>query len=190
MKNLWVALGIVGAIIVVVLILNTGGPTTDGPEDPGSDVAVDEGDAPPEDAGLADIRRAEVRRDGSDLVFEVRLSQELPKRIPKGSLEFRWDISENGDETWIVSANISSLLTAALTSQHTSYGSSTIDDTMPGTVAVDGDTLTVTFTPTDVKTFPNAFNWILTTTLDADLVDPTSAVATDTAPDSGPGSVE
>jgi hypothetical protein len=61
---------------------------------------------------------------------------------------------------------------------------------MPGSVAIDGDTLTVTLTPADIKAFPEAFNWVLTTTLDADLADPTSAVATDTAPDSGPGSVE
>ena len=189
MKSLWVALGIVAAIVVVVLILNTGGPTT-GPEDPGSDVAVGAGAAPPEDTTLADIQRAEVRRDGSEIVFEVGMSQELPAKIPKGALEFRWDISEGGDETWIVTANISALVTAAVTSQNTSYGSSTIDDTMPGTVAVDGETLTVSLTPADIKAFPEQFNWVLTTTLDADLADPTSAVATDTAPDSGPGSVE
>jgi hypothetical protein len=188
-KSIWVALGIVGSILVVVVILNTGG-TTGGPDDPGSDVAVGAGEAPPEDAAPADIRRAEVRREGAEIVFEVTMSQEIPAKVPKGALEFRWDISENGDQTWIVTANLSSRLTAAVTSQNTSYGSSTIDDTMPGSVAADGDVLTVTLRASDIEAFPQAFNWTLKTTLDADLADPSSAVATDTAPDSGPGTLE
>ena len=183
MKSLWVALGIIGSIVVVIVILNTGGATV-GPEDPRGDVAVSAGDSPPEDTSLADITRTEVRRDGDRILFEATLSQEIPRKVSGGALEFRWDISENGDETWIVTANLSSRLTAAITSQNTSYGSSTIDDTLPGTVAVDGDILTITLqaSQSEKEEFPATFEWILTTTLDADLTDTSSAVATDSAP--------
>lgn len=189
MKSLWVALGIIGAILVVVVVLNSGGPTG-GPDDPSNDVAVGEGEAPPEDASPADIERAEVRRDGDRIVFEAKMTQDVPKEVPGGSLEFRWNISENGDETWIVTANLSSALSAAVISHNTDYGSSTIDDTMPGSVAVDGDTVTVTLRPVRIDAFPNAFDWTLKSTLDADFADPASAVATDSAPDSGPGTLE
>lgn len=189
MKSLWVVLGIIGAIVIVVIILNSGGPTG-GPDDPSDDVAVGGGEGPPEDATLADIARAEVRRDGDRIVFEATMTKEVPEKVPGGSLEFRWDISEDGDETWIVTANVSSQLSAAVISQNTGYGSSTIDDTMPGSVAVEGATVTVTLRSGRIDAFPPSFDWMLKTTLDGDFADPASAVATDSAPDSGPGTLE
>ena len=189
MKSLWVALGILGAIVVLVLVLNSGGPSG-GPDDPSDDVDVGAGEGAPEDATLADIARAEVRRDGDRIVFEATMTKDVPEKISGGSLEFRWDISESGDETWIVTANVSSQLSAAVISQNTGYGSSTIDDTMPGSVAVEGDTLTVTLRAGRIDAFPRAFDWMLQTTLDADFADPASAVATDSAPDAGPGTLE
>lgn len=189
-KNLWVAIAIVGAIAVVVLVLTTGGPSGGGPADPSGDVSVSDGDSAPTDTTLADIVAASVTKDGEDLVFEAKLGDEIPRRIPNGSLELRWDISQDGDDTWIVSANLNVGPTAALTSQKTNYGSSTIDDSMPGSIEIDGDTLIVVVKAAEVDDFPTLFNWTLKSTLDADRADPSSGVASDTAPDSGLGKVE
>ena len=190
-KSFLVALGIIGAIVVVVAILvSGGGPPAQG-EEPAGDVAIHGGPRPPEDTSLADIVGAEVRRDESTIVFEVTMVEAIPNEVPDGSLEFRWDLSEGGRDTWIVQANVNiDRPTAAVTSQKTSYGSSTIDGTMPGTVEVDGETLTVTIRADEIEGFPTAFQWLLETTLDADRANPRSGVATDTAPDSGPGEVE
>lgn len=189
MKSLWVAIGIVGAIVFVVVVLNVGGPET-GPGDERDDVSVAEGDNPPADEALADIEQAVVRRDGDQIVFEVIMSGDIPAKVPDGSLEFRWDLSEGGEETWLVTANLSRQLTGAVISHDTGYGSSTIDETMPGRVKAEGNTLTLTLRPDDIRAFPSSFDWLLTTTLDGDLTDPGSAVATDTAPDPGPGTLE
>ena len=189
-KNFWVATGIVGLIAIVVLILATGGPPGTASGDQSGDVKVNEGAAPPQDTTLADVVGATVRRQGNDLVFEATLGQEIPDKIPNGSLELRWDVSEGGDDTWIVSANLNLGPTAAITSQKTSYGASTIDDSLPGSIEVDGDTLRVTVRAAEVDGFPTQFTWRLTTSLDADRADAASAIATDTAPDSGQGQVE
>lgn len=183
------AIGILGAIALVVVVLNVEGPEG-GPGDQSDDVSVAAGDNPPSDGALADIDSAVARRDGDRIVFEVTMNGDIPDKLRAGSLEFRWDLSENGEETWLVTANLSRRLSAAVISHDTGYGSSTIDDTLPGRVKAEGDTLTLTLEPNDIRAFPSSFEWILTTTLDADLADPASAVATDTAPDSGPGALE
>lgn len=188
-KNLAVALAIVGTIAVIVLLLATGGGGA-GAGDERGDVSVGDGAAAPRDLGLADIVTATVTRQGDELVFETTLGAALPKRIPKGALELRWDLSEGGDETWIVSANLNLGPTAAVTSQRTNYGASTIDNSLPGSVERDGETLRVTLRPGEIDGFPTDFTWRLKTTLDADRGDVASAVATDSAPDSGEGKIE
>lgn len=189
MKSFWVAAAIVGAIVLVVVVLNVGGPDG-GPGDERDDVSVAQGENPPSDESVADIEQAVVRRNGDQIVFEVVMTDDIPKQVPDGSLEFRWDLSESGEKTWLVTANLSRQLTAAVISHDTGYGSSTIDDTMPGRVKADGKTLTLTLRSDGIRAFPSSFEWILTTTLDADLADPGSAVATDTAPNGGPGTLE
>lgn len=189
-KSLGVALGIVGTIAVIILILATGGSPTGTNEDARDDVAIGEGASPPQDTTLADIVGAEVRREDGSIVFVATMGDDIPKKVPNGSVEFRWDVSEDGDDTWIVSANLNLGPTAAVTSQKTSYGSSTIDGSMPGSIEIDGDKLIVTVKADKIDGFPTDFAWILKTTLDADRADPASAVATDTAPDSGPGKVQ
>ena len=189
-KNFWVAAGIVGLIGIVVLILATGGGPSGTSVDPAGDVAVGEGPKPPQESTLADIVGATVTKDGQELEFEVTLGQDIPNRIPKGSLEFRWDVSENGTDTWIVSANLNVGPTAAVTSQKTNYGSSTIDDSMPGSIEITGDTLVVIVRAAEIEGFPQLFEWTLKTSLDADRADPRSGLAIDQAPDSGRGRVE
>lgn len=188
-RSLFVALGVLGAIVVVVLILATGGAGPAGSADASDDVTVSEGQDAPAEVGPADIEEATVTRDGDAFVFVARMATDIPRRVRNGSLEFRWDIAENGTDTWIVSAAANVSVTAALTSQRSSYGSSTIDDTMRGSVEVDGNMVTVRVDAARVEGFPTDFQWRLQTTLDANRTDPRSATATDRAPDSGIGTV-
>ena len=144
-----------------------------------------EGPKPPTDPSLADISAADVRRDGDRLIFEATMATDLPGSLPDGSLEFRWDISEGDRDTWIVLAAINVETHAAVTSQRTQYGSSTIDNTLPGRIEVDGDVLRVTLNIDKIDDFPETFGWRLMTTLDGLRADTGSARATDTVPDSG-----
>lgn len=191
-NSFWVALGIVGLIVIVVIVLATGGVDVGGgPGDSTDDVQVEPGPDAPSDATPADIAEASVTSEGDELVFVAEMATDIPERIPDGSLEFRWDVIEGGDETWIVSGAVGNdRPTAALTSPDSGYGSSTIDDTMPGTIEVEGTTLTIRFDRSKVKGFPSDFEWRLATTLDAKRIDPQSGVARDRAPDSGNGKVE
>lgn len=189
-RTLVVALAIVGAAALIVLVLAGGGdaPVTAG--DRGSDVVLGDGDKPPSEAAFADITDASVTKADGDVVFETRMARDISTKTPKDILSFRWDITENDEDTWIVSAEIAGRPVVSLRSLGTSYGASTIDDTLPGTISVSGDTITVTLEAADIEGFPSSFGWELTSTLDGDRADPTSAVATDTAPDGGPGRVE
>ena len=189
-RSLATAIGIVALIVIVVVILATGGIDQSGSGEARDDVQIDAGPDAPSDASPADISNATVRAEGNDLVFVAEMATEIPDRIQDGSLEFRWDIIEGGDETWIVSAAVNGQPIAALTSPDSGYGSSTIDGTMPGTIEVDGTTLTVRFDQSEVDGFPGDFQWRLQTTLDAKRTDPQSGVARDRAPDSGNGKVD
>ena len=189
-KTGWVAIGIVAAIAALVAVLTLGGDGA-GPGGPGGDaggdVSTGEGPKPPSDASLADILRSDVRQDGNAVVFEATMDKEIPSSVKDGSLEFRWDLSENGAETWIVTASINVETNAAVTSQRTAYGSSTIDGSMPGEVEVEGNVLRVILRAGQIDAFPDTFTWVLKTTLDGVRADPGSGTATDTAPDGGPG---
>ncbi|HEV3471932.1 MAG TPA: hypothetical protein VG408_01830 [Actinomycetota bacterium] len=190
-RSLGVALGIVALIVIVVVVLATGGVDRGtGAGDQTADVQVDAGADPPRDVTAADIAEATVTTDGDEVVFVAEMATEIPERIPGGSLEFRWDVIEDGDDTWIVSASVGGRPVAALTAPDSGYGSSTIDNTMPGTVEVAGTTLTVSFDRSQVDGFPQTFEWRLETTLDANRADPQSGIARDRAPDSGNGKVE
>lgn len=189
-KTLVVALAIVGAAVLIVIVLAGGGDPQATGGDRGSDVTLGEGNNPPGEAAFADITEASVTKSDGDVVFEVRMARDLSAKAPKDVLSFRWDLTENGEDSWIVSAEIVRRPVASLQSLGTSFGASTIDGTLPGTISVTGDKVTVTIQAADVEGFPASFGWKLTTTLDGDRADPSSAVVTDTAPDNGPGKVE
>lgn len=188
-KSFWVAAGIVGVIVAIIAALSFGGPEGGGSADASGDVALGEGADAPQDPSLADVSGAEVRREDGKVIFEVTMAKPVPPKVRNGSLEFRWDVSKNGEDTWIVSANLNIGPTAAVTSQKTNYGASTIDGTMPGDIDIDGNVLRVIVRVGEIEGFPQTFNWRLTTTLDGDRANPRSATATDTAPDSGAGEV-
>lgn len=173
----------------LVLLLVTGGPPPGvDAADPAGDVEVTDGQDAPADADLADVRRARVYLRASQIVFEAKMAAEVPRSIKGQTMEWRWEIFEEGTETWLVSAHISvGEPVAALTAQRTDYATSTIDGRLPGGIDHQGDTLFVRLNPAELTRFPERFTWRLTTTLDANREDPSSAVARDTAPASGLG---
>lgn len=189
-RTLLVGLAIVGTVAVIVLVLASGGedPQT-GPADALSDMVVGEGPSAPLDPTLVDIAEASVKETNGDVVFEVTMAKNVPSKGSEDVLSFRWELSEGGRNTWLVNADVSGRPVAALTSQTSNFGVSTIDDTLPGAISVEGRSIELTIQAGDIKDFPTDFTWVLTSTLDADRADPASSLATDTAPDSGPGKV-
>jgi hypothetical protein len=189
-KTSWVGLSIVAVIVVIVVILAGGGSPTSDQSDAADDVTITDGTGEPGEATLADITEASVRKDGDQIVFEVTVASDIPRRVRDGNLDFRWDVSEAGEDTWIVAANLNTGPTASVTSLRTDFGASTIDGTLPGSIELSGATLTITLDATKVDGFPTTFEWRLMSTLDGDPADPTSATATDSAPDSGVGRLD
>lgn len=186
-KRVGAFLGVIALVAVIIVVLVTGGSGTSSGDDAGGDVAVEGEGGAPTNADLADVAKADVRREGDEILFVAEMAMEIPEQIEGGSLEFRWDLSIGGRDAWIISALVATDTTAAVTAQQTNYGSSTIDDTMPGSVEADGTTLTIALRPGNIDAFPDAFSWRLRTTLDGDRADPKSPVAHDEAPDGGPG---
>lgn len=138
--------------------------------DPRGDVRVVEAlapDAPAPSASetLADIVRASVGRDGSTLLFRATVASPIPPELDESSLEFRFDLSEEDRPAWTVAAAVAEGATASLVSQTSAYGSSTIDGTMPGSVSVAGDTITIALQVSRVEAFPDDFDWVLATSL-------------------------
>lgn len=178
-------------IAVVVVVLATGGQTPSTGTDAAGDVSVEGDGAPVDDPNAADIASADVRRGkGGDVFFVAEMAGVIPQRIPNGSLELRWDLLQDGNEVWFVSATVTNRVVAAVTSQVSSYGASTIDDTLPGSVQVVGTMLTIRLQAGNIEDFPSGFEWRLRTTLDRDRADPSSSLARDQAPDGGPGRLE
>ncbi len=184
-KSFWVALAAVVAVGAVVVLLWTGGATAPSGEDARGDVAVGPEASPPQNPALADLVGSDVAVSGGEARFEVTLGTDVPDKLRDGSLTLRWDLIVEGVEAWIVEIDLNVAMNAALTSQQTNYGSSTVDETLPGEVQVEGDTLTLTFQTAGIKRFPSEFEWRLTSELDGSLEDVESALATDSLPNSG-----
>jgi hypothetical protein len=189
-KQLAIVAGAVAAVLgIIILLLITGGPPAgELAKDPTGDVVVSEGETRPSTTALADIRSARVYLEASQIVFEVQADHEIPKNLKDETMSWRWEILEGGSETWIVSANISvGRPIASITAAQRNYGASTIDDTLPGIIDWTGDKLFVRLNAPEIEGFPTDFTWRLESSLDGDRADPGSAVASDTAPDSGLG---
>lgn len=188
-KRLYVVLGVVlAAVASIVLLLMTGeAEPVRTFEDPGGDAAVGEGDNPPTDTTLADIKTAEVREEDGAIVFEAKLGGEVPDKLPDGSFGLRWEVHEDGESTFLVTANLDVGPNASILGQRTRYGATTLEDRFPGSLEVAGDTISIRLDPEEVPQFPEQFSWVLKTSLDADQGDPQSARAEDQAPDSGLG---
>jgi hypothetical protein len=195
-----VAIGI-GALLAlvagIVILLASGGPIDSDDNgsvaeagEPTGDVVVGEGQEPPSDTAVADILEAEVRRRPSSLLFRARMADRIPPRVKGGGMSWRWDIYEAGVGTWILSANLDIGPVTSLTSTQSNYGSSTFDDSFPGTMTVEGHQLKIVLRPKGLEDWPDDFEWSLGTQLDGAQGNPRSALATDTFPDEGRGTVE
>lgn len=187
-------LGVVSALVAIVigglvLLLVTGGPPPGvDAADPAGDVEVTDGRDAPAETDLADVQRARVYFRASQIVFEAKMATEVPGSIKGQTMEWRWEVFEDGTETWLVSAHVSvGEPVAALTAQRSNYATSTIDGRFPGGIDRQDDTIFVRLNAAEVRRFPEMFTWRLTTRLDANRADPSSAVARDTAPASGLG---
>lgn len=188
-KLVLVAVLVLIAVGGLVLLLATGGEETPATlADPAGDVVLDDGSNPPDDITLADLRNAEVVQDGADIIFRATFATQLPSKMRPGELEVRWDVAEEGVDTWQVSARIDQLgLAAAIVSNETDYGAGTFDDSFPGEARIVGDQLLLRIRPGDVPQFPSGFDWRLSTSLDGDSGNIESARAEDEAPNAGSG---
>lgn len=165
-----IAAVVVAITLAVVLLLVTGGGGGGGVDEEG-DAHFVKGKQPRAAAGasiaaaVADISEASVADDGSRVVFEVTAAAPIPDEFERSSLEFRFDISEGGRKSWILSATVNVATTAALVSNSGDYSATTIDGRFPGKVEISKETLTVKLDPSRVETFPDEFEWALSSNL-------------------------
>lgn len=165
----WAA-GVTAAIAVgIMVVLASSGDS--GGRDATGDVRLIRGRQPraasslPIAASIADITEASVSSKDSEIVFEMTTAAPIPNELERSSLEFRFDLSEDGRDTWIVSATVNVAVTAAVVSHTTEYTSTTIDESMPGSVEVFEKELTITLDPALIDGFPGSFDWKLSSTL-------------------------
>ena len=187
-------LAIVSAIVfcvlaVIIVLLVTGGVSpAERARDAVGDVEVGEGPAAATETSLADIQLARVTLQDSQVVFQAEMGGRVPRSLKDQTMEWRWELLENGTSTWIVSANVSvGQPVASITAQQRNFAASTIDDTLRGSVDHTGNTIFVRINAAEIEGFPTRFSWRLKTTLDGDRADPGSALVTDEAPESGLG---
>jgi hypothetical protein len=186
-RTLGIVLGVLAVVITAVVLLLVSGGTT-GPGEVGDgqgDAVQSAGDSPPRNPELADVVDVTVTRDGDEVVFSATLAGVLPERLDDGTVDYRWDVIEGGTSTWIVSADLNVGISASVLAQQGDFGASTQDETLPGSVEIDGETLTIRLQTSDIEDFPDSFEWTFRSTLDGDRSDPTSAVLEDLVPDSG-----
>jgi hypothetical protein len=184
---------IAGAAILLVVAGRDGSQTS--PRDETGDVSVEGGRQNPEETdletpeeiSLADIEFAEVRADGSDIVFEARSTAEIPKTLDGRSMSWRWEVLDGEEPAWILSANLDIGPNATIFNPSTDFGAGTADGSFPGRIERDGRSLIIRMDPSRLEGFPDEFEWKLKTTLDAGQGDAGSALATDSAPEEGVG---
>ena len=182
--SLFVLVAIVVIAGAVVLLLATGGPSTTS-ADAGGDVEVSEGGGAPKDTSVADLTKGGATVDDAEVVLEATVDGDIPESLDEGALTFRWEISEDDIVTWIVTASVDIERTASIVATQFEYSGSTIDDSLPGRLEVEGSTVRVTLDPNELKDFPETFTWSVSTTLDGDRGKATSATAVDNVPDEG-----
>lgn len=177
----------IAAVAIVFLLVTGGEDTAKAPVETTGDVEILPGENPPDPTVLADIEFAEVRREGSNIILEARLGEEIPKKLKGQSFDIRWDIEAPDPGKFIVSANLDVGANVALVgaAENNAFGSSTLDESFPGEFKVEGKTWTITIRADEVPDWPEEFTWKLTTSLDGDPGNPQSGRAEDHSPDAG-----
>lgn len=177
-----------GAVVLlaaaVIALLSTGGPNATG-SDSNGDVRVGKGRKPPKEVRIADIVNASVIKEGDEIVFQAELDGDVPDELDEGLLSYRWNVEEDGRDTWLVTADVTIETHASLVAQQFDYSATTIDQSLPGAVEIDGDVVAVRVDVSELKDFPASFDWSLETVLDGDRSNTASAEATDRVPDEG-----
>lgn len=179
-------LGVIVLVAVAAVWLlsgagNSGGSTTD----PTGDVVVTKGPKRPADIKLADLTKGSIVLEDGSAVFEATVDAAVPGSLDVEAIAFRWEVTENGQVTWIVSASVDVERTASVVATQVDYRSSTIDESLPGDLVVEDGTVTVTLETDGLEDFPSAFDWTLQTELDGDRTRSPSAVAKDLVPNEG-----
>ena len=169
----------------VIWLLSGGGGTRGISRDPKGDVAVSEGTKPPETKSLVDLRRGAITVEGETATFEATVATEIPGSLKNEAATFRWEVLEDDQVTWIVTANVDVGHTASILATQRDYRGSTIDGSLPGELFVQNERVSVTLEIDELEGFPRSFGWTLQTELDGDRETSPSALATDRIPDSG-----
>lgn len=178
---------VAGALVVVLLV--TAGP--EAPFEPRGDLHYVRGSVKREHpaagelaASVADIVDADIRMENDDLIFHAELAAPVPRRLAPSSLELRWQVTTGDNSEWTISATLVRELEAAIFSS-SSYGSGTVDGSMPGKVLSQGSTITIALDPFKLDDFPDTFEWRLFTLLRVFANEPDSDRVEDVAPDKG-----
>jgi hypothetical protein len=182
------------AIVLVIIValgagvawlLSSGGGASGTSGDPKGDVIVSKGPKPPKGNGVVDLRHGEIVVEGGTATFEARVAAAVPEAVEEEAITYRWELIEDGQVTWIVSANVDVGRTASVLATQRDYRSSTIDDSLPGELVIQDETVFLTLETEALEGFPGSFDWTLQTELDGDRATSPSAVATDKIPDKG-----
>lgn len=180
---------VLGVIVIlglgVVWLLSSDGGSGASSNDRTGDVVVSKGPKAPDEVALADLTKGAARLDGDNVVFEATVDDSVPRSLKREAVTLRWEISENDQVTWIVAASIDVARTASVIATQHDYRSSTVDESLPGELVVEGETVRVTLEKDDLEGFPSSFTWTLSSELDGDRGTSPSAVATDSIPNEG-----
>ena len=185
-RVLLVAAVVVLVVGAVVLLLATGRPTPDGEkEDLASDVKIGRGPLPPRNVDTADILEIDARSEDGIVTLEAKVGISLARPVPEQSATWRWEVYEDGEMTWIVSANVDLGPHVSVIETQGDYSAATNDRSLPGKVSTAGDTITIRLRASEIEGFPEVFDIVLKTSLDGIRTEAKSALATDRAPDKG-----
>lgn len=182
----FLVLGIIVVLVAGVAWLLSGAGSSGGSsEDRTGDVTITKGAKPPRDPKLADLTGGSVVPGDDGMTFDATVDATIPDSLDNGAMTFRWELTERGQVTWIVSASVDVERTASIVATQFDYRSSTIDRSLPGELQVEGDTVTLTLRTEEIEDFPTSFDWVLKAELDGDRTRSPSAVAEDVLPNDG-----
>jgi hypothetical protein len=178
---------VVICVALIAWLLSTGAEpeATADTTDPSGDVKVATGPQPPRDLDTADVEEVDARSESGVLTLIATMGQQLVRPVPGQSATWRWEIYEEGEMTWIVSANVDFGPNASILSTKSDYSAATNDKSLPGKVSVAGDTILIRLRTAEIEGFPATFEVALKTSLDGIRTEARSALAADRAPDEG-----
>jgi hypothetical protein len=134
---------------------------------------------------LGEVLEAEVTADGTEVIFSARMASPIPRQLDSSSVDWHWEVTGPSGDHWLVSASLNVALSAAVLAEDGSYSSTTIDESMPGSVDTDGAEMIVRLELPGLERFPKSFTWRLTTAAIGDRAEPEASRVEDSIPDEG-----